>query len=183
MNKKGFTYPGDIIVEWINETNDQVKSYDKITQIWNWWSFSPSDERQNRTSLKPAKDTIINVWNRVELESIIQNGYQVIVTSETGEEGLYITPALAGVKAGDYGYLDAKTIYEKWKPQTDKAVKGFKICIWSDQAEHQSDTWFNQFADLPKAVLAERTWGRPTSGSIEKFQERIKMVGNAPYNK
>ena len=179
MEARGFKYPGDLLVDWINEVNEQVKSYGKTTQIWNWWRFSPNEKMQNKTSIQPATDILINVWNRPRLEAILADGYEVIITSETGDEGLYITPA-QGRKPGDYGYFNSKVIYEQWQPQAGTNVKGFKACIWTDRVENQPDEWFDQFADLPKAVLAERTWGGPRDKSLDEFKKRVNLVGDAP---
>ena len=179
MKRQGYQYPGDLMVDWINEINDHIKSYGKTTQIWNWWRFSPNEKMQNKTSIQPSKDIVINVWNRPRLDDILADGYKVIITSEVGDEGLYITPA-QGRKPGDYGYFNAKVIYEQWEPQRGANVLGFKACIWTDRVEHKPDEWFDQFADLPKSVLAERLWGGQRDSSLEKFQERIKQVGEAP---
>lgn len=182
MKKQGYQYPGDLLVDWINEINEHIKSYGKTTQIWNWWRFSPNEKMQNKTSIQPSKDIVINVWNRPRLDDILADGYQVIITSEEGDEGLYITPA-QGRKPGDYGYFNAKVIYEQWEPQRAANIRGFKACIWADRVEHKADEWFDQFADLPKSVLAERLWGGPRDKSIEKFQERIKKIGTPPFTK
>ena len=73
-------------------------------------------------------------------------------------------------KTGDYGYFDSKKIYEQWKPQTDPNVNGFKVCLWTNDVGDKQDDWFNQFIDLPIAVLAERTWGVKHDNSLEQFQ-------------
>lgn len=176
---RGFEYPGDLLVEWINETNEQIKSYGKTTQIWNWWRFSPSERMQNQTSIQPARDIIINVWNRPRLEEIIEDGYDVIITSEEGDEGLYVTP-FHGKKPGDYGYFNSKVIYENWRPQESEQIRGFKVCLWTDRVEDKPDEWFDQYIDLPKAVLAERIWGGPRNSSVEEFESRLSEVGEAP---
>ena len=171
----GYEYPGDLFVDYFNEMNEHVKSHGKTTQIWNWWRFSHNEERQNHTSIQPAKDIVINVWNRSRLEDIVADGYRVIITSEEGEEALYVVPDY-GHKPGDYGYFDAKKIYEQWKPQTAPNVLGFKVCLWTGEVEDKPDEWFNQFIDLPIAVLAERTWDIEHDNSIEQFQIRLNSV-------
>jgi hexosaminidase len=179
MRREGFEYPGDLLVDWINETNEQIKSYGKITQIWNWWRFSPSQRMQNQTSIQPARDIIINVWNRPRLEEILEDGYDVIITSEEGDEGLYVTPFF-GKKPGDYGYFNSKVIYEEWRPQESEQIRGFKVCLWTDRVEDKPDEWFDQHIDLPKAVLAERIWGGPRDSSIDGFRHRLAQVGEPP---
>ncbi len=171
----GYEYPGDVFVDYINEINEQVKSYGKTTQIWNWWRFSQNENRQNMTSIQPAKDIVINAWNRPRLEGILADGYQVVITSEEGEDALYVVPGL-GRKPGEYGYFDSKKIYEQWKPQTGPNINGFKVCLWTNGVGDKQDNWFNQFVHLPIAVLAERTWSVKHDNSLEQFQNRMNKV-------
>jgi hexosaminidase len=171
----GYEYPGDVFVDFINEINEHIKSYGKTTQIWNWWRFCQNESRQNKTSIQPAKDIVINAWNRSRLEDILGDGYRVVITSETGEEALYVVPGM-GRKPGEYGYFDSKKIYEQWNPQTEPNVNGFKVCLWTNEVEDKEDNWFNQFIDLPIAILAERTWNVKHDTSIEQFQDRLKKV-------
>ncbi|UOB16041.1 beta-N-acetylhexosaminidase [Abyssalbus ytuae] len=178
--KRGFEHPGDVYVEWINEINKQVKSYGKTTQIWNWWRFSPNAEKQNKTSIQPDLDIVINVWNRSRQKEILKDGYNVILTPETGLGSLYITPGSNGKKAGDYGYFDSKYNYETWEPITHEQIRGYKICMWADNVENREDTWFDKFADLPKAVFSEKVWGKKTSKKIEDFYKRVELIGLAP---
>lgn len=178
--KRGFKYPGDVYVEWINEVNKQVKSYGKTTQIWNWWRFSPSENQQNKTSIQPDMDIIVNVWNKPREQEILDDGYNVIITPEEGLGALYITPGSKGVKAGDYGYFDSKANYENWEPEIHDQIRGYKVCMWTDVVEKMEDTWFDQFADKPKAVFAEKVWGKKGSKNIEDFFERVSLTGLAP---
>lgn len=177
---KGYQYPGDLYVEWINEINAQVKSYGKTTQIWNWWRFSPNEEKQNKTSIQPDKDIVINIWNSPRKNQILEDGYKSIITTEEGNDALYITPGLHVMdekKPNAYGVFPTKKIYEEWQPDTHKNVIGFKVCLWADGAENQSDDWFEQFYELPIAVFSERTWGSPKESSLEVFQLKYNIVG------
>lgn len=171
----GYEYPGDVFVDYINEINEQVKSYGKTTQIWNWWRFSQNEDRQNNTSIQPAKDIVINAWNRPRLEDILNDGYRVVITSEEGEEALYVVPSM-GRKPGEYGYFDSEKIYEQWSPQTHPNVNGFKVCLWTNDAEDKEDGWYDRFIDLPIAVLAERTWDSKHDHTLEQFQLRLGKV-------
>ena len=176
---KGLAYPGDVFIEWINEVNEQIKSYGKKTQIWNWWRFSVNEKMQNKTSIQPDKDILITVWNKPREDEIIADGYEVIITTEEGEGALYVTPG-HGRKLGDYGFFDVKYNYEKWQPRLHPHVKGFQVCIWADRVEDKEDEWFDQWAGLPKVVLAERTWGGPRSDNVEEFIKRVERIGRAP---
>ncbi len=181
MEAAGYQYPGDVFVEWINNMNALVKSHGKRTQIWSWWNYSPVPERQNITSIQPDKDIIVNVWNKEAKEQILKDGYEVIITLEDGPEALYITPGLGGKAPGDYGYFDSENIYRNWTPETtNDNILGYKVCMWSDRAEHQSDEWFDQFSDIPKAVFSSKVWGTNQSMTYEEFLVRHKHIGHAP---
>ena len=65
---------------------------------------------------------------------------------------MYVTPGLGGRKPGDYAYFDCKYSYETLKLQEAANILGYKLCIWADNAELETDKWFDQFADNPKAV-------------------------------
>jgi hexosaminidase len=178
---KGFKYPGDVFVEWINEVNQQVKSYGKTTQIWNWWSYnSPTAGKVNKSSISPDKDIVVNVWNKIQEEEILKGGYNIVSTTEAGPDALYVTPGLLGSKPGDYGYFDNQFIYETWVPATDKNIRAFKLSIWADGAEDRNDQWYDRHTDKPKAVVAERIWGKRDSTTIDEFTLRMSAVGSAP---
>lgn len=171
MTEKGFDKPGDIFIEWLNETNELIKSHGKTTQIWNWWRFL-----DNSTSIQPSKDIIINVWNLPRQKEIISDGYQVVLTPESL---LYVSPGLEDPETG-YGIFDARKIYEDWSVGTQESILGYKVSIWSDEATFRTDQWFEGKSYEPKAVVAEKNWGRDGSGSFEAFLARLNKVGVAP---
>jgi N-acetyl-beta-hexosaminidase len=179
MKARGYSHPGDVFIEWLNEVNEQIKSYGKQTQIWNWWRFSPNEKMRNNTSIQPNKDILITVWNKPREDAIISDGYNVIITTEEGDGALYVTPGY-GKKPGDYGFFDSKYNYEKWQPRIHPQVLGFQVCIWADRMEDKEDDWFDKWAEIPKLVLAERTWAGPRSDKLEDFIKRVKKIGPAP---
>ncbi len=173
MNKKGYTKPGDVFIEWLNEVNEQVKSHGKTTQIWSWWNFG-----KNSTSIQPSKDIVVNVWNKPTEKLLLDAGYKIIITPE---EELYVSPGLADTSG--YGVVDCKKIYEKWKPDTNTQILGYKVCVWSDRAEFHTDQWFEGHAFEPKVVLAEKVWAGQGSTSLETYLDRVNKVGNPPVYK
>lgn len=183
MNKKGYQYPGDVFVEFINEMNAHIKSYGKTTHIWNWWRFSPDagntkEIRMNRTSIQPDKDIIIHVWNYPRQQEILNDGYKVIISSEEGPEALYCTPYEGDGKPGDYGVFHTQQIYENWTPKQAENILGYKVCLWTDENNGKPDEWYNPFYKFPLAILAEKTWGKVASQTIEEFKTRYNTVGN-----
>ena len=178
--KQGYKYPGDLYVAWINEIDKQVKSYGKTTQIWSWWNYSPSPEKQNVTSIAPSKDIVVNVWNKETQNIILADGYHVVSTFEDGPEALYITPGLKGKAPGDYGYFDSKSIYESWSPIVTSQFSGYKVCLWADGAENQPDEWFNQFYETPLKVFADKIWGKKSVESLDTLISNSEKIGGAP---
>jgi N-acetyl-beta-hexosaminidase len=175
---RGFEYPTDVFVDFMNEISNHVKSRGKTAQLWSWWNYSPDAKQSSRFSVAPNSDIVINIWNGPSMESILKAGYKSIVTIEEGEGAMYVTP-FYGKKPGDYGYFDTKKNYEVWKPSTNENVLGFKLCIWADNTERMPDQWFDSYADLPKAVLAERTWSKAQSQTVDLFQVRVNKTGKA----
>jgi len=172
MLEKGYGKPGDIFIEWLNEVNELVKSHGKQTKIWNWWRFG-----DNKTTLQPAKDIVVDVWNLPRQEQIIKDGYQVVLTPESQ---LYVSP---GLESDDgYGVVDIKKIYESWQTVKHKNVLGYKVSIWSDGALEHSDQWFEGKSVEAKAVLAEKIWGSKGSDSVDGLLKRLSAIGNAPFH-
>ena len=173
----GYEYPGDVFVDFVNEMNEQVKSYGKTTVIWNWWRFCYDEDKKNKTSIQPAKDIVVDVWvsrkGARRLDEILADGYAVVNTGDILEEGtyLYICPG-----ASSQWFFPKKT-YEQWEPQAHSNLKGFKVCLWTHEVEKDKpDEWFDPFVDLPMAILAERTWDMKRDASLEQFERRFNKV-------
>lgn len=170
MKKKGYPYPGDMFVDFINEMNVHIKSKGKITQIWNWWRFN-----KDQTSIQPSTDIVVNIWNKPMINNILNDGYKAIITPE---EEFYVTPGL--VDASGYGIVKCKVVYETWEPEVKPNIMGYKICIWADKAEKQEDAWFEGHSYQPKVVLAEKTWAGKGSNTLDDFLKRVALVGEIP---
>ncbi|HTF20647.1 MAG TPA: beta-N-acetylhexosaminidase [Chryseolinea sp.] len=178
MHDSGFQYPADVLVDFMNRISIHVKTRGKRTQMWSWWNYTPNEKQTNKYSIEPNKDIVINIWNAPTMDAILQSGWKSIVTREEGEGSLYVTP-FYGKKPGDYGFVNSKANYETWNPSTHNNVLGFKLCIWADGAENMPSAWYDTYADLPKAVLAERIWSKAASPTVEQFQLRVKKAKKA----
>lgn len=183
--RAGFEYPGDIFVDFVNEMNELVKSHGKTTHIWNWWRFSPdkdteSEVRMNRTSIQPDKDIVVHVWNQPRQKEILNDGYNVIITSEEGPEALYCTPYDGNGQPGDYGVFHTQRIYEEWIPKQDQNILGYKVCLWTDTNDGRPDEWYDPYYELPIAILAEKTWAKRMEVSLQDFKEKVNSIGMNP---
>ena len=134
----------------------------------------------NRTSIQPDKDIIVHVWNYPRQQEILDDGYEVIISSEEGPEALYSTPYKGDGKPGDYGVFQNQKIYEEWVPKTGSSILGYKVCLWTDTNDGRPDEWYEAFYHLPIAVLAEKTWGSTTESSLNKFKDKVYMIGVEP---
>ena len=122
----------------------------------------------------------MNIWNRAREKGILDAGYSAVITHETGKDSLYVTPYDGQRKIGDYGVFNPKRIYEEWNPVLSEQVLGYKVCLWTDQAEEKLDEWFNPFLDLPLAVFAERSWSKKREEDLEAFESKRQRIGVAP---
>jgi N-acetyl-beta-hexosaminidase len=158
---KRYPHTTDVLVEWINEMNAFVKSYGKQTQIWNWWECTPH-------SINPDRDIIINAWVEAANPSIfLDAGYQVL---NSPENLLYLSP---GINL----FPDCNHMYKEWSPSSHPNMLGYKLCVWADKCENESDEYFESLLYQPRAILAERTWNLNTpSGALEDFLTQANFV-------
>jgi N-acetyl-beta-hexosaminidase len=140
--EKGYPYTGDVLVEWINDMNQLVKAHGKTTQIWSWYEHSPH-------SLLLDKDVIINAWVDDGVpDAFLEAGYKVISSPENTH---YLTPGFAL-------FPDVQYLYQTWTPNTHPNILGYKLCVWADRCEGESDEYFESLVKIPRAILAERIW-------------------------
>lgn len=171
MRDRGFKEPGDVFVDWINETNGVVKSHGKQTIIWSWWTFL-----DNKPSIAPDKDIIIDVWNQPEEQTIIDAGYRTLLSPENL---LYVSPGLEG-GPDNYGIVDLEKVHERWQPRTSDGVLGYSVAIWADKAEKHTDQWFFGKAYEPSSVVAEKLWSGQGTDSAWEMLARLNRVGLPP---
>ena len=170
---KGYVYAGDLFVDFINEMDGVVKASGKKTVIWNWWRF-----KDDKTSIEPEKDIIIEVWNSPRQKEILESGYEVIISPE---DILYVTPGIIPSKENDfYGHVDIRKVYEDMAFTKDASIRGYELGIWSDSAGNQTDQFFFGAAYQPIAVVADKTWGGVASPNADAFLKRLNLVGNPP---
>ncbi len=179
--EQGYKHPGDPFVAWINQVNQQVKSYGKTTRIWNWWRYQNIAKNElAQTSIQPDKDIVVTVWNKSREQAILDDGYQVNISTEEGPGGVYSTPGEKGRKPGDYGYFDQKGNYENFAPVKASQINGYTYALWTDKAEHMPEKWFDMHVDKPRAVFAEKMWGKQGSATLKQFHQRLDKIADAP---
>ncbi len=171
QHQRGFAYTGDVFTNFFNTLDTQVRSYGKTTEMWEWWDFN-----NQKTSIKPNKDIIIDSWVNNDPSGLAAQGYRVVGTPE---QVLYVSAGF-GQKPGDYGYVDLQKVYETYPFDHPAGVIGYRVSRWSDQAETQSPQWLDFFARRPLQILAERLWGGPRSSSVWQFLGRADAIGDPP---
>ncbi len=175
VRRRGLTYPGDAFVEWINATNQVVRAHGKTTVIWNWWRF-----KDDKTSIEPSKDIVIETWNSPRIDSILASGYKVILSPE---DQLYVVPGIENFDGSNYGVVDTTHVYDTMQLKKGPAVLGYALALWTDAAEHRTDTYLLGRSYEPMAVLAERLWSDRSSTSLDAFLARLNRTGGAPLNR
>lgn len=171
QHEHGFAYTGDVFTNFFNTLDQQVRSYGKTAEMWEWWDFN-----NQKTSIKPNKDIIVDSWVNNDPTGLAAQGYQVVGTPE---QTLYVSAGF-GQKPGDYGYVDLQNVYENYPFAHPAGVLGYRVSRWSDQAETQSPQWLDFFARRPLQILAERLWGGPRSSSVWQFLGRADAIGDPP---
>ena len=166
----GYQYPGDDIVDFINDLDTAVHAAGKKAELWQWWDFNGQ-----QTSIAPRKDIRVDVWLE-DPQTKAAQGYKTI-GSQDGY--LYVSPGY-GTVPGQYGYMPAKKIYNSYPFTFGPNIQGYKISRWSDRAENKPPSWFDFYARRPVEVLAERTWGGPRSVTAARFFERVDTIGDPP---
>lgn len=171
QHQRGFAYPGDVFVDFFNSLDDEVRSFGKTTEMWEWWNFNGQ-----RTSIQPNKDIVIDSWVGNDPSALAAQGYQVVGTPENT---LYVSAGF-GQHLGQYGYVDVRNVYQNYPFAHPTGVIGYRISRWSDRAEQQPPAWLDFFARRPLQVLAERLWGGPRSASVWQFFGRTDGIGDPP---
>lgn len=170
--EKGLQHPGDVFVDWINETNRFVKSMGKKTAIWNWWRF-----KDDKTSIEPDTDILIYVWNSPRLQHILASGYKVLVAPE---DKLYVVPGIENWDGSGYGLVDTADVYMRMPFLRGPNIQGYMLALWSDAAESSTDRLMLARAYEPMAAVAERSWAGAASPTLDQFLDRLNESGSAP---
>lgn len=173
----GYSDPGDLYRNFINETNEYIKSKGKKTRIWEWFDYVGS--------MPVSNDIVYDAWlgeNNIQDKS--DAGFDIINSTY---HYLYIIPGRS--------VPDKKYLYESWQPwiwssapngrlanPNDPRLIGAKLHVWNDGL-------FTPF--VPEAaidneiittlkVFAERIWGSPKRASYAAFLADAGKIGNVP---
>lgn len=169
---RGLTTPGDVFVDWINQTDKLVRKHGKTTVIWNWWRF-----KDDKTTIEPDTDIVVETWNAPRLPDILAKGYRVIVSPE---DKLYVVPGIANFDGRGYGVVDSKKVYENEPFVAGPRVLGYSVALWADASESWSDQRMLGESFEPMTVVAERTWLGAASSTFEDLLGRVNDTGAPP---
>lgn len=172
VKAKGLTYPGDVFVDWINETDGFVHSLGKQTAMWSWWRF-----KDDKTSIEPNKDILIYAWNAPRQADMLAKGYHMIVTPE---DRLYVVPGIENWDGSGYGLVDKDRVYRSMPFPRNPTIEGYMLALWADAAESSTDRMMLGRAWEPMAIVAERTWAGAGSATLDGFLDRLNRTSSAP---
>ncbi len=154
---------GDVLVEFIDETNNQIKALGKKTQMWNWYERTPTSN-----SAAPSNDILVDVWAGNAENNYIAKGFDVI---KTGAGGFYLTPGFKNT------FPSNNTIYT-WNNTSSAHLKGVKVSVWTDTAYTWPDQQFENLMFDSRAVSAERNWyGVQDTTTLSSFLTRARNLG------
>ena len=169
---KGFAHPGDVFVDWVNETDGLIRSLGKKTAMWSWWRF-----KDDKTSIQPNKDILIYAWNAPRMQDMIAQGYNVIVTPE---DKLYAAPGIENWDGSGYGRVDTDHVYRDMPFPRSPQIAGYMVALWADAAESWTDRAMLAKGYEPMAVVAERSWAGARSATLDAFRDRLNRTSSAP---
>jgi hexosaminidase len=168
---KGFPKNADVYVDWINETDDQIKSYGKRTIIWDWYE-------QFNTTIPLNTSVVIDSWMNFDVTGHLAAGRDVINSS--GNKCYFPNPGMVGM-------------YDTWAPNIfDRTTidinhphfLGAKTEMWCDWYLRNSSIYNEEFfSALTRSYLpisAESIWGNNKSGSLVDFAHKVNVIGNPP---
>jgi hypothetical protein len=163
----GYGDTADVFVHYIDALNDIVRAHGKTTVAWDWWRH----DQHPTTDIN--KNITVESWTN-DGDEFIRDGYQVLVSWGAH---FYVTP-----RAAPGGSLQPDTAWftDSFQPRTEPNVLGYTISRWSDGAETEPDSYFDWFGHRPQQVLADRSWGAPSSASALEIEDRIDRLGPPP---
>ncbi|MFW6690828.1 family 20 glycosylhydrolase [Streptomyces sp. MAR4 CNX-425] len=168
QKKQGYPYPGDVLVEFIDDLAAAVRAEGKTAQVWQWWDF------RQPTSIDPDKRTAVTEWLSPPGGRAAQ-GYPTVGM----EEGkLYMSPGF-GATPGDYAFFDVRDVYRDYPFESAPGILGYRMARWSDRTYAYSMGWVDYFARRPLAVVADRTWAQPAGSPVQPFLDAYDRVGDA----
>jgi hexosaminidase len=80
-------------------------------------------------------------------------------------------------------YPDVSYLYSTWTPDNDDGVAtlGGAMSVWTDYVYWGEDSYYENFAALPRAVVALRTWNSAVPAStLAQFTQSLAAVGSPP---
>ena len=169
---RGLQYPGDVFVEWINETDSLIRSLGKKTAMWSWWRF-----KDDKTSIQPNKDILIYAWNAPRLNDMLAEGYRVVATPE---DKLYVSPGIENWDGSGYGRVDTDYVYREMPFPRSPQIAGYMVALWADAAESWTDRAMLGKGYEPMAAVAERSWAGAGSKTLDEFRDRLNRTSSAP---
>lgn len=148
---------------FLNDVDEFLNGMGKQTAVYS--GFDP------QATVKVHHDILVTDWTGA---GSTLAGYPIVAEPGTA----YLTP-------NGYHNLYPKTdsLYREWTPENDggAATLGGAMSVWTDYLYWADDSYFEQLAALPRAVVAARTWNvRIPDDNLAAFEKRLSTVGNAP---
>src|SRR5882757_1333705 len=80
-------------------------------------------------------------------------------------------------------YPDVDYLYSTWTPDIDDGVAtlGGVMSVWTDYVYWGEDSYYENFAALPRAVVAQRTWNSAVPATtLTQFTQTLQAIGSPP---
>jgi hexosaminidase len=176
-NQLGYSDPGDIYRDFINQLDTYLGGKGKRTRIWEWYDYVGSKPVNN--------DIVLDSWlGENDIQGKADAGFDLINSSY---KFLYIIPGRSAP--------DPINLYQNWQPwiwgsavterladPQNPRLLGAKLHVWSDgpDAPAVPEAQIDREISSTLKVFAERIWGGRTRGSYADFLDAAVTVGNVP---
>ena len=173
----GYSDPGDLFRQFINDLNDYIISKGEKTWVWEWFDYVGS--------MPVSNDIIYDAWlGENGIQSKSDEGFKIINSTY---HYLYIIPGRS--------VPDKKFLYETWEPwiwssaangrltnPNDPNLIGAKLHDWNDGLfmPFVPEEGVDKEILTTMKVFAERIWGSPRRSNYNAFLADAAKIGNVP---
>lgn len=173
----GYSDPGDLYRQFINDVNGYIVAKGKKTRVWEWFDYVGS--------MPVSNDIVYDAWlGENGIQSKSDEGFDLINSSY---HYLYIIPGRS--------VPDKKYLYETWEPwiwssapdgrltnPNDPHLIGAKLHDWNDGLfmPFVPEEGVDQEILTTMKTFAERIWGSPKRTNYAAFLADAAKIGNAP---
>lgn len=190
QKSKGYAQPMDVFVEFMNWTNDIIRSHGKTTRMWHWFDWAPNgiypDSSIEIDLWEPAWERPLAEWDGYASKDpawFAGKGYKLLNSSEAWN---YCVPERSAKPEMDkyFGVNGSITNFHTGIIPAASCTGG-KINLWGDnEYGGKTEAQINAVLIPYVGAMGETTWGGPAkSDSLALVLTRVTAAGEPPAYK